>query len=68
MTDSSGNFFAFMPLSASGAWTISYTAVACTSNTMDANCNCRNNSCGRPYPDSLTVTLPHDDVLIFAWR
>ncbi len=68
MTDSSGNFFAFMPLPASGAWTISYTAVACTGNTMDANCNCRNNSCGRPYPDSLTVTLPHDDVLIFAWR
>ena len=68
MTDDNGNFYAFMPLTASGQWTVGYTAVACTSNTMDVNCNCKNGACGKPYPEVVNITLPHDGILDFVWR
>ena len=68
VTDSTGTFYAFMPLSAHGTWTVSYTAVACTSNTMDANCNCLNGACGKPDPELTTVILPFSGTLTFVWK
>jgi SH3 domain-containing protein len=70
MTDVNGVFYAFMPLQAAGTWFISYTAVACTSNTMDASCNCRNNHCGKPDPLNLSVVLPLNpsQILGFVWK
>ena len=69
MTDDSGTFYAFMPLSARGQWTVGYTAVACTSRVMDANCNCKNGVCGQPYPGRTSITLPTNDAeLNFIWR
>jgi hypothetical protein len=70
MTDETGVFFAFMPLDASGIWTVSFTAVACTSNTMDASCNCKNGFCGKPQPESTSISLPTppDEVLRFVWK
>ncbi len=68
MTNSTGTFFAFMPSSARGTWTVSYTAVACTSNTMDANCNCMNGICGKPDPELTSITLPFSGTLTFIWK
>jgi SH3-like domain-containing protein len=70
MTDETSTFFAFMPLEASGTWLVSYTAVACTSNTMDANCNCKNGVCGKPQPEAMNISLPMpaDQVLRFVWK
>jgi uncharacterized protein YraI len=67
-TDATGNFFAYLPLSASGQWMVSYVSVACTSNTMNANCNCINKVCGRANPDSVIITLPASGVLQFVWK
>ena len=68
MTDAEGIFYAFMPTSASGVWSVAYTAVSCKSNTMDANCNCLGGVCGAPDPLSQTVSLPQKQALIFTWK
>ena len=67
-TDATGAFYAFLPLSASGLWTVSHVSVACTSNTMDADCNCLNGLCGTAYPESISVSLPANAPLIFVWK
>jgi uncharacterized protein YraI len=67
-TDADGIFYAYLPASAAGEWRVSYVSVACTSNTMDANCNCIN-FCGHPDPESVSITLPQgDQALSFVWR
>lgn len=68
LTDDTGNFYAFMPPSAAGSWAVSYTAIACTSNTMDSSCNCLGGICGDPSPLSITITLPQTEPLVFAWK
>jgi SH3-like domain-containing protein len=68
MTDEAGDFYAFMPSSAKGEWDVTYTAIACTSNTMDANCNCKNGICGNVVPESQKITLPQTEALLFAWE
>ena len=70
VTDTSGRFYAFMPADASGSWTVSYTAVSCTSNTMDSNCNCIGGRCGTPDPLSVTIQLPQspEAMLQFTWK
>lgn len=67
-TDANGYFYAYLPATAGGEWLVSYVSIACTSNTMDANCNCIN-YCGRPDPTTSFVTLPQGDQnLSFTWR
>jgi hypothetical protein len=70
VTDDSGTFYAFMPADTNGTWLVSYTAVSCKSNTMDANCNCKAGLCGTSDPESISVVLPRsaDDLLTFTWR
>ena len=68
ITDASGTFYAYLPLSASGLWTVTQVAVSCTSNTMDANCNCLNGICGTSYPESASVSLPATEPLPFTWK
>jgi uncharacterized protein YraI len=67
-TDRTGQFYAYLPLTAAGQWMVSYVSVACTSNTMDSNCNCLGGTCGRANPDSLVITLPFSGTLQFAWK
>ena len=70
MTDDTGTFYAFMPAETSGTWYVSYTAVSCKSNTMDANCNCKAGTCGSPDPKGINVDFPPatDDPLAFVWK
>ncbi len=68
ITDTHGVFYAFMPLTASGTWTVSFTAVACTSNTMDPNCQCISGKCGKPDPEVTSISLPSDTFLKFTWK
>jgi uncharacterized protein YgiM (DUF1202 family) len=68
MTDAVGKFIAFMPLSISGTWDVTYTAVACTSNTMDEDCNCKGGYCGTVYPQTQAITLPQEQELVFTWK
>lgn len=67
-TDDSGTFYAFLPQNVAGVWTVSQVSVACTSNIMDANCNCLSGTCGRSYPESVSISLPVNDPLIFTWK
>jgi hypothetical protein len=68
ITGPDGMFYAFLPLSADGEWNIYFTAIACTSNVMDQNCNCLGGSCGQPYPSDLNIMLPLGEPLYFVWR
>jgi len=68
LTDATGTFYAFLPKNAPGSWNVSHSSVACTSNTMDANCNCLNGICGAAYPQSVTVNLPLTAPLSFTWK
>jgi hypothetical protein len=67
-TDSTGQFYAYLPLSATGSWLVSYVSVACTSNAMDANCKCAGGRCGKADPDNQAITLPYSGTLQFMWR
>lgn len=68
MTDSRGRFYAYLPLSARGQWTVAFVSVARTSNTMDANGNCIG-YCGTADPVSLAITLPYNGGdLRFTWK
>jgi hypothetical protein len=66
-SDGDGQFYAYLPLSASGQWLVSQVAVACTINTMDANCNCIGR-CGEADPQSVSITLPYEELLEFVWK
>ncbi len=66
-TDKSGEFYAYLPTTATGSWLVAYVAIACTSNTMDSNCNCIG-SCGKADPGSVTITMPPQGVLQFVWK
>ena len=68
VTDDTGMFYAYLPQSVSGVWTVSHSSVSCTSNTMDSNCNCLNGICGTSYPLSATVNLPVSNPLSFTWK
>jgi hypothetical protein len=67
-TGPDGMFYAFLPLNADGEWDIYFTAIACTSNTMDQDCNCLGGVCGQPYPSDVTITLPLGEPLYFVWK
>ncbi len=68
MTDDHGDFYAFMPPTYNGTWSVGYVALSCKSNIMDANCSCRQGACGKVVPDSINITLPDSDVLNFVWK
>ena len=68
ITDETGTFYAFMPLDATGTWTVSFTAIACTSKIMDKDCTCIGGTCGSPAPESVPVTLPLEEGLEFLWK
>ncbi|MCJ7585191.1 MAG: hypothetical protein MUO30_10540 [Anaerolineales bacterium] len=68
MTDANGDFYAFMPLTASGEWYVGYVAIACTSNLMDANCNWKSGVVTQPDLVGISITLPLTSTLEFIWK
>ncbi len=66
-SDENGIFLVFMPLEIGGEWMVSYTAISCTSNTMDQDCNCLNNICGNVDPSFQSITLPQKEPVLFTW-
>lgn len=68
VTNGEGRFYAYLPTNMSGTWTVKYVSVACTSNTMDVNCNCIGNRCGTAHPDNMTLQLPQSEPLNFIWK
>jgi uncharacterized protein YraI len=70
LTDSNGEFFSFMPLSASGEWNVVHDSIACKSNVWtDDTCSYYKD----PYkgvvePQSVVVTLPQTNILEFLWK
>jgi hypothetical protein len=69
-TDANGDFYSFMPSTASGEWFVSYTAIACSSNVWkDDSCTVYNDGySGVVEPPTLTVTLPQSEPLMFTWK
>jgi hypothetical protein len=66
-TDADGIFYAFLPPDAQGSWWVSYTAISCESNVMDATCS---NWTGEPDPKGMYVQLPGGahSPLKFVWK
>ena len=70
LTDSNGEFYSFMPLSASGGWKVVHDSIACKSNVWtDDSCSYYK----EPYkglvePQSVVVTLPQTSLLEFLWK
>jgi SH3-like domain-containing protein len=69
LTDGSGEFYSFLPLAASGTWTVLQNAISCNSNVWtDASCSYyKNGYKGNVEPQSVDVTLPYTGVLEFTW-
>ena len=67
-TDDNGQFYAYLPRTHSGTWQVSHVSVSCTSNTMDANCNCINDLCGKSDPMIVAIELPQVNELNFVWK
>jgi hypothetical protein len=67
-TDETGTFYAYLPTKFSGTWSVSFLSVACASNTMNASCQCLNGACGKPNPETVSITLPLSAPLNFVWR
>jgi hypothetical protein len=68
ITNESGTFYAYLPPSVAGLWTVEFNSIACTSSLMDAACNCRSGACGAAQPASVQVSLPLDRELEFVWE
>ncbi len=67
-TDETGTFYAYLPITAYGDWTVEFISVDCTSNSMDAECKCVGGVCGKSDPERATVTLPQSMLLSFTWK
>jgi len=68
VSNATGHFYAYLPSNMSGVWTVSLASVACTSNTMDSNCNCIGGRCGSSFPEAVFVELPQKEILNFVWK
>jgi hypothetical protein len=70
LTDSNGEFFSYMPLSASGGWTVVQDSIACKSNvwTDDTCTYYKDPYKGMVEPQSVVVTLPLPSILEFIWK
>ena len=70
LTDSDGEFFSFMPLPASGGWTVFHDSIACKSNVWtDDSCSYYKDPYhGLVEPQSIVVSLPQTGVLEFTWK
>ena len=68
MTDSNGVFYVYLPPASSGEWTVSYTGIDCTSNLMDAKCNCKAEVCGSANPPNISIQVPVSKPLDFLWK
>jgi len=67
-TDETGTFYAFLPTKFPGAWVVSFISVACISDAPDDKCRCVGDTCGAPYPETASITLPLSTPLSFVWK
>ena len=67
MTDETGVFHAFMPLTTTGQWWVSYVAISCESNIMSSDCS---SWIGEPHPKGTYIQLPGQagSTLEFVWE
>jgi hypothetical protein len=70
VTDSAGEFFAYLPGSSGGVWTVTFTDVACDSNVWkDAGCKTyKDGYQGILSPLAMDVRLPQTDMMEFTWK
>ncbi len=66
-SDATGQFYAYLPASTGGTWYVTYVSVACSSNTMDASCNCIG-TCGTADPQRVAINVPSQSTLHFVWK
>jgi uncharacterized protein YgiM (DUF1202 family) len=66
-TDANGDFFAFLPATSSGMWSVTYTAIACKSNVW-SDSTYKAGYTGAVIPQTLTVSLPQSGSLAFTWK
>jgi len=69
-TDANGDFYSYLPLDASGTWTVTQTGIACKSNVWsDKACSTyKTGYTGTVAPQTITVPLPQSSPLTFSWK
>jgi hypothetical protein len=70
-SDASGEFYAFMPIDASGEWTVTQNAIACEESNVYTDSNCttlKAGYTGMVEPQSQKVTLPQSGELAFTFK
>jgi uncharacterized protein YgiM (DUF1202 family) len=70
VTDSAGEFFSYLPSTAGGVWTVTFTSVACDSNVWkDTGCKSyKDGYQGTLSPLAMDVRLPQTDLMEFTWK
>ena len=68
VTGPDGTFYIYMPPTSSGDWVVSYTGIDCSSNLMDAKCNCKAAVCGAVNPPNVHIQVPESKPLDFLWK
>jgi uncharacterized protein YraI len=70
VSDADGKFYSYMPLSASGVWTVTYSGIACDSNVWkDSECKAyKEGYTGNVDPPAQDVRLPQQGLLTFTWK
>jgi hypothetical protein len=67
-TNASGVFYAYMPTSATGVWTVGFNSIEAGSNALTVECLTDTNACGRTDRLTIDLTLPANEVLLFNWK
>lgn len=68
-TDTTGQYYIYLPKTLKGEWTLQQYAVDCRSNTMDANCHCVGGTCGTLNPSNYRLTFPLSNTFYrFGWQ
>jgi len=69
-TDANGEFYAYIPSTASGTWTVTYTSIACDSPVWsDTACTTyKAGYTGGVDPQTVSVVVPQVNPLTFTWK
>jgi len=67
-TNTKGNFYFYLPRSASGTWLVGFVSLDCASNIRIGDCSCPTSSCGQPDPAFIKINLPAHEEMMFTWK
>ena len=69
LTDQTGTYYLYVPLTLIGTWGLQFSAISCESSVMDANCQCLGGVCGTTDPKEYAINFPLSTANYnFTWK